>query len=1485
MTGSRGDAESMVSGEEALSADEALNAAVVRVGGENGTIAGGGFLVTSDRVLTCAHVVSDALGRRRDLAVPVGAEVLIDFPLVDGAAERHVVAEVEQWIPEAPKQCGDVAVLRLRDVVPGTRPLPLAASAAVSHRPVRVVGFPDDELGVVWHRGELSGKSSGDWIQLSRADSRTTHITGGYSGSPVWDEQRGAVVGLVVAAQRKRDDTQQSFAISVKAALAKLPDLDRELAAHPFRGIDTFQERHEDIFFGRDSAIEDVAAELERPRRTTVTLFGPSGCGKSSLALAGVVPRMRRGSGEGEDDDDRPGYEAVVVNAGADGSLLSRLAVDLYEAVRTGRYGDRRAESVDQVEEWLAGKGLVRTLNILRGASDGRYLVVLDQAEALLHIGDEEFGEVAGLLFPEGGPTAGSRLLVTLRSDFMDAALRHPRLGPLVGGSKLLPLAPMSRDQLKDVITRPVEKAPAVEYDPGLVDRILEDACREPENLPLLGFLLKKLWDNRSGGRLRTSTYQALNGVKGALKEHCETAWKQYVGEGERIAAARLLRGLVRVPPGSGKPLRRRITRKEAGDAGWELARSFGAQPFRLLVLRGGHGQPETAELAHEKLIEVWPALRDQVREDERFLTGRAELNHDLDRWTQQERPSALLPGEVQLAYIQAWVKGRETELDAAERDFLERARQRRRLRRARGRAAWTAAAAVFALIVGLGTFLVYQQRVSTQREEDGRSRLLANYSDEVAKQDPGQGALIALGAYGLAPTNEARNAVLRRYDQVKNAAWVLSGTEGSIRDVAMSVDGTVTFVTTENGRATLFVRQAGGRIHRLQLDLDEMAFHPLVSRDGRQIAHVSGTGVLVRYEVDPAADRPEDMLRPQRALRGPEFEEMADALAWVSKEERLMALSPDAGSLVTMVNGRLTLWDLATGRRQDVPGRPVERSESVWFGPDENTLLVSRTRTGGSDLVMDAVDVLTGKARELADGVDDSAMYGSATALSGDGGVLAFCRRVKKDEGHVAVYSALRVRDGRPLHTYTYAGPNSGCGDIAVDEKGERFAVNHHEAWMIVGTRRGSRVTRAEVASPDLVVGRLLGGARHPVVPVVTYGDNHVTAQPLIPRDIDGSDIVVGSPRLVGGGKYLLAQLHQLDEPDKGETLALVDAATGRIVTEVKRPTSGVVIERGVEHDLLVNDAGTLVADVIDRDRVLIREIPSLRRVAEVTTHEPPVDRGGGPEALTLTFLRGGDELVTLSGSRIEHWDARTGRRLSAAIDARALGLTKKNPPRFGSGRPEAQDSGFAVNSHAEKGYVQIMVARAPVLHAVHLRTGEENKDLSVRLGPRVERAIRDSSGRYAAAKSPGGMLELWSTATGERPARLVGPLGPLGADEHFTGDGYAFSFTGADSEFFIANGGSVRFQQLSDPNTFQTYDFAAHQHFLATTKDGRTLLRTLSGGSFGGGNGDRGRLDLIHLDPELWKRHLCAVVGRDLTAEERSGLPSGLPEGICPA
>ncbi|MEU6059050.1 serine protease [Streptomyces sp. NPDC047097] len=1438
-------------GEESRAADEALNAAAVRIRGEDGACAGAGVLVTADQLLTCAHVVSDALGTPRGAEVAAGAEVRVDFPLAGVEGSRPAV--VERWIPEGAGHRGDVAVLRLGAPVPGTRPAPVADPDGLSDRPVRAVGFPVGEPGVLWHRGRLSGRSEGDWIQLSRADPHTAHITPGFSGSAVWDEEQGAVVGIVVAAQNRREDSQQSFAIGVGAVLRLLPGLSEALATDPFLGLETFQESHAGIFFGRDQDIEGVVAAL-RGEKPAVVLCGPSGCGKSSLALAGVVPRMRR---EGTD-------EVVVVNAGADGALPAGLALGLCAAVRGGRQGDP-----DQVERWLADHGVVYTLDRLRGGTGGEYLVVLDQAEALLDREEAEVAEVVRLLLPRGGPGTRSRLLITLRSDLLDAVLRHPRLGPLLDGerSRTFPLAPMSERQLRQVINEPLRRAPAVGYEPGLAERILRDAGDRPESLPLLGFVLRKLWDDRFGGRLRTETYEAVRGVSGALEEHCERAWAECVGEGQRAAASRLLRGLVRVLPGSETPLRRRLPREEAGEAGWRLACALAER--RLLVLRGGRDEPETAELAHETLIGVWPALREQVRDDREFLAGRAELGYDRERW---ERGAAPLPGAPQLAALRHWLKDREEELSPAERDFLARARGRQRARRRRVRAGWLAAALVLALIAALGTFLVYQSRVSERRDAEARSRALASLSAEAAEQDPGQAALLAMAAYELSPTQEARNALLRRYDQFKNTSWVLSGVQGGIDAVATSNDGTVILATSRLGRATLFVRRDGGGASRVPLRLSAQAFHPMVSRDGRRIGYLSTDGAFVWHDVDRGAGTADRLLGRARAVRDPVLRAMAEGKRRTSDQIHRADFSPDAGQVAMVVDERLRVWDLEarTSRRVPTPAAV----EAVWFGPDQGVLVAHSTPASGSGRrSVLRVDVRTGGTRTVAEGVDtyvaetEGAYNLPALGLSGDGGVLVHCR--EDGERDRAVYRTVRVADGKTLSTHPSDGYS--CGGLAVDETGRRFAAGTRRDWSFADRDRdGGALRSAGGARPAGITARLLGGAEHPEV--TSWDPTSLWGHPLSADDGPPVRIAVAHPYLVEGGNTLIAQLDSgADLPGGPDRLALLDAETGETRAQVERPAADRAVLSEAFLGLATDPAETLVADVVARNKVVVRALPTLRRITEITTRTPPVSALGIAEPLTVFFPRS-DELVTVSGSWIERWSTRDGRRLSKPVDARALGLVAENPPlTTDGGRP---DSGFGVGPRPEPGHVQIMVRGDSAMHAVDLRTGVEDERLRFRLGPDNDRARLDPGGRYAIAKTKGAMWELWSVHPGRPAERLVGPLGPLGDSKASWSEGFVFGFTGRGSELFVANGDSVRFQQAARPDRLESYDFAEDQFFLAASRDGRVLLRT----------DGAGYTDLFRLDPGLWKRQLCEVLGRELTDEERRGLPAGLPRTLCP-
>lgn len=1403
------------------SSDQALASAVVQVKGPSGVPGGAGFLIAPDLVLTCAHVVSDALDELRQKPVAEGTPVMVEFPLcesIDGRPSWPAI--VESWVPIGADRTGDIAVLRLEKPIPGTRPLPMADPDRVHGGQVRVVGFPQDAPGGIWFEGRLSGATAEGWMQLSRASGQAAHVKRGFSGSPVWDDTLNAVVGLLVAAQPV-GDAQQAYALRTRAIVREIPALGPVIRPpSPFRGLEPYEERDADVFFGREEDVDNVVTALHGAR--TVTVYGPSGCGKSSLALAGVVPRMRA-----------DGYEVLAFNAGEISSIKSALAIELCEG-----YGPARLDSADKVEKRLSDRGLLDTFHLVRGTASGDLLVILDQAEALLNRTETEIDEVVDLLFPQGQPIGGVRILVTLRSDLMDAVLRHPRLGPALLGGTTLPLAPMSPAQLEEAITKPVAQLAAVSYEPGLARRILADAGGEPGILPLLGFVLQQLWDRQDGGYMRIAAYEAMGGVTGALGQHADKAWGQ-VDEKDKESARRLLTKLVRMLPDSQILLRRRLTRAEVDETQWKIAQAFADQ--RLLVLHGGEGEPESAELAHEALITAWPEMRKQVEEDKKFLAGRAELAHDLRRWRHGARS---LPDEAQLKAIDQWLGGRESDLDEEQREFLASARLLVRRKRRRSRVNRSALAMLFAVIAALATFLVDRVIVSAERADENTSRSLASSTTEMAGEDPGLAVLTAIAAYELAPTPEAHTALLRRYEQLKDAAWMLTSFEGPILDTAMSADGTVMLASSTRGRATLFVRQAGGRVLRKPLGLDGNAVFPVISRDGRRIAYVlDGTDSMFWHDVRYTAQ--DIVVGPPRRLPGAALRTFT--LGGQDGSFSIVAFSPSADRIATVTfDGRLRVWDLTTQRLQELPKTPPALQQ-VWFGPDENTLVGAR-RNGGHSLI--SLDLRTGAVRELEDRRDVPAEGDMEAEVSADGSVLVVCR--KPNQAGKPEYQGIRVSDGRKLARFT-SEHDYLCRHPHIDQTGEHIALKEtRRQWVLFDIRQGKLLRR--FVGPSVAyrgkAGPLLG---MPNAPIVVYRDEvSVTGWRLY---ADGGLGAFSPPVLLDGGRTMLVRVGE-DGGEFADRLAVVETeGQEEILAEAR------IAPAPPDPNLLlpVNRAETLAAYVHDHNQVTVYDLPRLRKVAEFTARPSPGEDGNREPVKSFFFTD--DELVTISGKVIEHWNARDGRRLSNPLDIRDL---------FPDG---AELENVYVQRHHQPGYVQVAHDGDHTLRAVHLATRRENPDLRIQLGADAITAAVEASGRFAMVLTRGSMIELWSVEDRQRTRKILGPLGPLDPDKSQIG--VLQPDDSGNPGFFIAHKQSVRFMRVADSGVVEvtSYNFAVNHSFMAATKDGKALLT----------NPD-GYADLLRLDPGLWKSHLCGVLGRDLREDERRSLPRGLPDPLCP-
>lgn len=247
---------------------EALIPALLRIYGARGHAVGVGFLVGPWQALTCDHVVEAAGG-------PQAHSVRLDFPLL--APGRILTATLLRRDAEA-----DIAVLNLAgDPPPGARPVALKEAADLWGHPFRSFGFPAGHPDGVWASGVIRGPTARGWLQIEDVQGTGYRVQAGFSGSPVWDDRLGGVVGMITSVEI--DPTVRAAFVIPAAALRAACSLfggsaPTSLPPNPFTDILAVQDPTR--FVGRERILERI---LFRLQAASILLVGERKIGKSSL--------------------------------------------------------------------------------------------------------------------------------------------------------------------------------------------------------------------------------------------------------------------------------------------------------------------------------------------------------------------------------------------------------------------------------------------------------------------------------------------------------------------------------------------------------------------------------------------------------------------------------------------------------------------------------------------------------------------------------------------------------------------------------------------------------------------------------------------------------------------------------------------------------------------------------------------------------------------------------------------------------------------------------------------------------------------------------------------------------------------------------------------------------------------------------------------------------------------------------------------------
>ena len=489
------------------------------------------------------------------------------------------------------------------------------------------------------------------------------------------------------------------------AEVKDLENLPPEPGEPPFQGLQYFDEKDANRFFGRETLVAKIVGRLAASHFLTV--IGASGSGKSSVVRAGVIPALRRGERLVDGSlppTDSGQWDILILTPSA--HPLDALAANL----------TRDSESVSAITTLRAdleqdpnSLGLIAR-RVLAQNNKKHLLLVIDQFEEVFtqcRQDDERRAFIENLLHAvDPASMQPITIVLTLRADFYTQLAFQDRLRELVSQNQEF-IGAMSREELKRAILLPAALG-NWKVQEGLVEVILDDLGTEPGALPLLSHALLETWKRRRGRVLTVSGYTAAGGVRGAIAQTAETVFRQRLSVEQQPIARMIFIKLAEMGEDS-LDTRRRATFSEL------ITRSTDTNTIDavLSILTDARlvttgtlepGDTRVVEVAHEALIREWPTLRDWLNQNREGLILHRQLTEDTNDWIKLGRDSGSLYRGVRLKQTLEWVRTNTDLISLAEQEFLDasqnisrkEAGQTQRLVRSR----WIQALLVFIVIV-----------------------------------------------------------------------------------------------------------------------------------------------------------------------------------------------------------------------------------------------------------------------------------------------------------------------------------------------------------------------------------------------------------------------------------------------------------------------------------------------------------------------------------------------------------------------------------------------------------------------------------------------------------------------------------------------------------------------------------------------------------------------------------------------------------------
>jgi WD40 repeat protein len=742
--------------------------------------------------------------------------------------------------------------------------------------------------------------------------------------------------------------------------LPPAPELNK--ASNPYRGLEPFEEKHCDLFFGRTALTQKLSGFVASHPLTVV--LGTSGSGKSSLVKAGLLAKFR---------NMREPSSWLALAPFRPGELPFRA---LNKALAELHISDSTLNPAQKIADWF------------KRNPQSNLLLVVDQFEELVTLcrNDQESQQfLSELAVSIAAYPDQLRVLLTLRSDF-EPQFRNTALESYWQASRFVVPA-MSREELRQAIEEPASARVMYFNPPELVDQLIDEVAQMPGALPLLSFALSELYLNylqrQTSAQNQGTTldrciiqadYEKLGGVTRSLTQRADQEYLQFAQKDSTYAQT-VFNVMLRMVVIEGELARRRVLRSELEYSEPENTRVLSVIEhfcaIRLLTTGDDVNGNPYVEPAHDALVRGWQRLLDWQKTERENLILQRQLTAASEEWSSLQNKSFLWHTNPRLALLVSLLQSRSSWFNKKETQFVQKSEQRRKQKR---RLSFTITGIAIATLSAATVIAHLQYR---QARKLAIEAIIQSSEAKAFSHEDLEASMLAVKAakqlQALPEAVDLKDKVLHALQRTMYSVQErdrLHGHDGRIRSVAFSPDNQQLVTASEDSKVILW-DVLGQKEPIVLADHAGTVLRATFSLDNQFIASADYNGTIRLWDRLSNNHKLDPLLKHKSPIFSLAFSpdskllaaglESGDVEVWdVSSKKKLyllpgrngtvfdLAFSSDGKTLATVSGGGTTrLWNIPKQQPTDLSS-PYQKKNLLYgvaFSPDNKHLAIASAK------------------------------------------------------------------------------------------------------------------------------------------------------------------------------------------------------------------------------------------------------------------------------------------------------------------------------------------------------------------------------------------------------------------------------------------------------------------------------------------------------------------------------------------------------------